>query len=43
MAVLGGKIRLTKGSMGALIPHAAAARELMTAALEMDVQFPESW
>ena len=42
-AVMTGKIRLTKGSMAALVPLAAAARELVNAAMEMEVTFPEGW
>ena len=42
-AVMTGKIRLTKGSMAALVPFSAAARELVAAAMEMDVTFPEGW
>ena len=42
-AVMTGKIRLTKGSLGALMPYAAAARELLAAAMAMDVSFPEGW
>lgn len=42
-AIMTGKIRLTKGSMGALVPYAAAARELLAAGMAMDVTFPEGW
>jgi putative sterol carrier protein len=42
-AVMTGKIRLTRGSMGSLVPFAAAARELVNSAVEMDVSFPEGW
>jgi putative sterol carrier protein len=42
-AVMTGKIRLTKGSLSALVPYAAAARELLAAAMAMDVSFPEGW
>lgn len=41
-AFLTGKIRLTRGSMGALVPLAGAARELVAAALDMEVTFPEA-
>jgi hypothetical protein len=40
-AIMAGKIRLTKGNMASLIPFAAAARELVVAALEMEVSFPD--
>lgn len=43
MAVMSGKIRLTKGSMASLLPMAGAARELVAAALEMEVTFPDGW
>ena len=42
-AVMSGKIRLSKGSMASLVPYAAAARELMTAAMEMEISFPPGW
>jgi putative sterol carrier protein len=40
-AIMAGRIRLTKGNMASLIPFAAAARELVVAALEMEVSFPD--
>ncbi|MEO8200922.1 MAG: Fis family transcriptional regulator [Gemmatimonadota bacterium] len=43
MAVMGGKIRLTRGSIASLVPYAAAARELVTTATEMENVFPEGW
>ena len=42
-AVMTGKIRLTKGSVGALVPYAAAARELVAAAMVMEISFPDGW
>jgi putative sterol carrier protein len=42
-AIMTGKLRLTKGSMGALVPYAAAARELVAAAVAMEISFPEGW
>ena len=42
-AVMTGKIRLTKGSMASLVPFAAAARELVVVATEMEVSFPGGW
>ena len=42
-AIMTGKIRLTKGSMASLVPYAAAARELVVAATEMEVSFPSGW
>lgn len=43
MAVMGGKIRLARGSMASLVPHAAAARELVVAATGMETRFPANW
>lgn len=43
MAFMSGKIRLTKGSMSSLLPYAAAARELVATAIEMEISFPEGW
>jgi putative sterol carrier protein len=42
-AVMTGKIRLTRGSLGALVPFAAAARELVATAMGMEVSFPDGW
>lgn len=42
-AIMTGKIRLAKGSLGTLVPYAAAARELVEAALAMEVTFPDGW
>ncbi len=43
MAVMGGKLRLTRGSMAALVPHAAAAKELVASATAMTATFPDGW
>lgn len=43
MAMMGGKIRLTRGSMAALLPYAAAAKELIAAAIKMESTFPDGW
>jgi putative sterol carrier protein len=42
-AVMSGKIRLSKGSLAALVPYAGAARELVAAAMDMEISFPEGW
>ena len=42
-ALMTGKIRLTKGSLVALMPHAAMARELIRLAIEMNATIPEGW
>jgi len=43
MAVMTGKIRLTRGSTASLMPYAAAARELVATAMDMEAGFPEGW
>jgi putative sterol carrier protein len=40
MALFSGKLRLTRGSLAALMPHAGAARELIAAAAAVPVRFP---
>ncbi len=42
-AVMSGKLRLSKGSMGSLLPYAGAARELVAIAMAIDVTFPDGW
>jgi putative sterol carrier protein len=39
-AVMMGKLKLERGSLAALLPHAPAARELITAAREVEGVFP---
>jgi len=39
-AVMLGRLKLERGSLAALLPHAAAARELIGAAREVDGRFP---
>ena len=41
MALFSGKLRLTRGSLAALMPHAGAARELIAAAAAVPVRFPD--
>lgn len=41
MALMTGKLKLSRGSLAALLPHAAAARELLAAAGTVPVVFPE--
>ena len=41
MALMTGRLKLSRGSLGALMPHAAAARELLAAAGTVPVIFPE--
>jgi putative sterol carrier protein len=42
MALMTGRLKLSRGSLAALMPHAAAARELLAAAGTVPVVFPES-
>ena len=42
MALMTGKLKLSRGSLAALMPHAAAARELLAAAGTVPVAFPEA-
>jgi putative sterol carrier protein len=41
-AVMFGKLKLERGSMASLIPHAPVARELIEAAREVEARFPEA-
>lgn len=41
MALFSGKLRLTRGSLAALMPHAGAARELLAAAADVPVLYPD--
>ncbi len=40
--IMSGKLKLTKGSLAALLPHVAAAKELVDAAARIDTHFPSS-
>lgn len=42
-ALLGGRLRLVRGSLTTLLPFAAAARELIEAAGEVETRFPAGW
>lgn len=42
-ALMAGKLRLTGGSLMALMPYAAMARELIRLAVEMNASIPEGW
>ena len=39
----GGKLKLAKGSLFALLPYAKAAKELVASAIEVETTFPEGW
>ena len=41
MAIMTGKLRLTKGSIMELLPYVAAAKELVLAAATVESTFPE--
>lgn len=43
MAIMGGKLRLTRGNLATLVPFAAAAKELLAAATQMETEFPDGW
>lgn len=42
MALMTGRLKLSRGSLAALMPHAAAARELLAAAGTVPVAFPDA-
>ena len=42
-ALMTGKLRLTRGSIVALMPYGAMARELIRLAMEMNASLPEGW
>jgi putative sterol carrier protein len=42
-ALMTGKLRLTRGSLVALLPYGAMARELIRLAVEMNASIPEGW
>ena len=42
-ALMTGKVRLTRGSLVALLPYGAMARELIRLAIEMNASIPEGW
>lgn len=43
MAVMTGKLKLTRGSLATLAPFANAAKELVEVAQSLDAEFPEGW
>ena len=43
VALMTGKLRLTKGSLADLLPYGTMARELIRLALEMEAAIPEGW
>jgi putative sterol carrier protein len=43
VGLMGGKLKLAKGSLFALLPFAKAAKELVRSAITVDTSFPEGW
>jgi putative sterol carrier protein len=43
VGLMGGKLKLAKGSLFALLPYAKAAKELVNSAIAVDTIFPEGW
>jgi putative sterol carrier protein len=43
VGLMGGKLKLTKGSLFALLPYAKAAKELVASAIAVDTEFPDGW
>ena len=43
VGLMGGKLKLAKGSLFALLPYAKAAKELVKSAIEVDTSYPEGW
>ena len=43
VGLMGGKLKLTRGKLMALLPYAKAAKELVRSASAVDTSFPEGW
>jgi putative sterol carrier protein len=43
VGLMGGKLKLAKGSLFALLPYAKAAKELVRSAIEVDTSYPDGW
>jgi putative sterol carrier protein len=43
VGLMGGKLKLAKGGLFALLPYAKAAKELVVSAIAVDTSFPEGW
>ncbi len=43
VGLMGGKLKLAKGSLFSLLPYARAAKELVRSAIDVDTTFPEGW
>jgi putative sterol carrier protein len=43
VGLMGGKLKLAKGKLFALLPYAKAAKELVASAIRVDTTFPAGW
>ena len=43
VGLMGGKLKLAKGGLFALLPYAKAAKELVKSAISVDTEFPDGW
>jgi len=43
VGLMGGKLKLAKGSLFALLPYAKAAKELVASAIQVDTSYPDGW
>jgi putative sterol carrier protein len=43
VGLMGGKLKLAKGSLFALLPYAKAAKELVRSAINVETSFPDGW
>ena len=43
VGLMGGKLKLAKGSLFALLPYAKAAKELVRSAINVETIFPDGW
>ena len=43
VGLMGGKLKLAKGSLFALLPYARAAKELVRSAIAVETTFPDGW
>ncbi len=43
VGLMGGKLKLAKGSLFALLPYAKAAKELVRSAMRVDTSYPDGW
>lgn len=43
VGLMGGKLKLAKGSLFALLPYAKAAKELVRSASAVDTTYPDGW